>query len=91
MTQSHLLYGILSVRCIDSPDALWNEFRTAEKLLDVVRSFESLKRACGVDADIQGVNVFYSIKNKVQNKNAETFWKLLEHRMAQVIQGLHAE
>ena len=68
---------------IGSPDALWNEFRTAEKLLDVVRSFEALKKACGVDADLQGVEVFNIIKTKVVNKNAETFWKLLEHRMAQ--------
>lgn len=69
---------------IGSPDALWNEFRTSEKLLDVVRSFETLKKACGVDADLQGVEVFNIIKTKVVNKNAETFWKLLEHRMAQV-------
>jgi hypothetical protein len=68
---------------IGSPDALWNEFRTAEKLLDVVRSFEALKKACGVDADLQGVEVFNIIKTKVVNKNAETFWKLLELRMAQ--------
>ncbi len=52
--------------------------------MDVVRSFEDLKRVCGIEANKTGIEVFHSIKSKVTLKNAETFWKLLEHRMRQV-------
>lgn len=52
-------------------------------MLEAIRSFDSLKKACAIKENEQGLSVFNAIKAKVLNKNAETFWKLLEHRMSQ--------